>query len=128
MAGDVRQWLAYEEPPVAYYAYSQIPPSMTPAMGWITLVARARTDAAAGMRAEVWKVDRDLRAARVVTMREMLEEASGAARFETLLLAIFSALTLALAAVGVYGVISYADERRGREIGIPLRWARNGEM
>ena len=74
---------------------------------------------AAAVREQVSAVDNDQPVA-ITTMEQIFFNSVGRQRFNMLLLSIFGALALAMAVVGVYGVINYSVAQRTQEIGIRI--------
>jgi putative ABC transport system permease protein len=75
---------------------------------------------AGSVRERMKEIDPSLPLADVRMMEDVLSRAQARPRFLTLLLSLFSAVALAIATVGIYGVVSYSVARRTKEFGLRM--------
>jgi putative ABC transport system permease protein len=106
-----------------YFPHLQVP-ATTGLLRAPYIVARARGAAAtavvADVRAAVREIDPTLPLAKVRTLEQVVAASQSRPRFLALLLTVFGSVSLALAAVGIYGVIAYSVAQRTKEFGIRI--------
>ncbi|MGE5834289.1 MAG: ABC transporter permease [Acidobacteriota bacterium] len=118
IAGDVRHWgLRRDVNPVLYWPQAQA------SIGSLNFILRSDVDPGtltSAVRATVKAVDPNLPLASVRTFDEVVAESVRSERAQTLLLGAFGVLSLALAVIGVYGVMAQLVTTRVHEIGVRM--------
>jgi putative ABC transport system permease protein len=115
IVGDVRHdGMDTPAPPIFYV------PLIQAGMDGATLVIRGQGIAGVAQEArkQLQGIDREALVSDAIPMEDLVDGSLGQRRFYMMLLAGFAALALVLAAVGLYGVISYSAAQRTQEIGI----------
>jgi putative ABC transport system permease protein len=114
VVANVREWSLTEKPwPAVYLPISQAPPRSA-----FLVLHASRPVPASDIGRAVQSVDRDEPVSYIRTGRELLARTTAEPRFRAIVLGIFALLSMLLACIGVYGVVSYLVTQRTHEIGV----------
>jgi predicted permease len=109
-------------PPMIYDSMFQVESGATERAAFVLRLSPGQNGAEQGLyravQQQIWSLDKDLPTYETTTLAALVSESVAQRRFTTLLMGSFSILALLLAAIGLFGVISYVVSERKRELAV----------